>query len=212
MDYQRMLFDWAAAQSGLTGLAILVGGLLYAFCGFRLIRYLLAVPAAGLGAFLGLHAWTYQPQLPVWMFVGAGGIVGGVAAFAIPAATVAVCSGATWGAVGGYLAVQLGAGPLPAAIALGVCGIVGVVLGLISRAPMIVLFTTLQGAALLVIGFVGVASAVLPSLGGTFRALAQSQSLVVPTLLGMLTVTGFSYQASARQGDMFTGSTASPPV
>jgi len=212
MDFQRMVFDWAAGQSGLTGLAIFAAGLLFAFCGFRTIRYLLALPAAGLGALLGAQAWAFQAQLPTWLFLGTGAVMGGVAAFAVPRATVAVCSGATWGALGGYLAIQVGASAIPAAVTLGVCALAGVILALVSRSTMIVLFTTLQGAGLLVVGFVGLSSSVLPSLGHTFRALAQNQSLVVPMLLGMLSVTAFSYQSSSRQGDMFTGSAATPPL
>ena len=76
---------------------------------------------------------------------------------------------------------------------------------LVSLRPMIMVTTALQGSSLMVMGFVGVATAVLPSLGYTFRGFAQDYSLVVPVLLTMLVVTSYSHQGSAQQGDILTG-------
>ena len=86
----------------------------------------------------------------------------------------------------------------------------GLVLGLVSREPMAILFTTLQGAGLTIVGFVGLSSTVLPTLGQTFRQMAGNNGLLVPVLIVMLTVTGYSYQASSRQGDIVSGLKDSP--
>ncbi len=91
-------------------------------------------------------------------------------------------------------------------LAFGLVGGVGLLLTLISRQAMTLLVTTVQGAGLVVTGFVCVSSAAMPSLGNTFRSMAHEYGVIVPVLMTMLCVTGFSYQSAARQGDIFTGS------
>ncbi len=65
---------------------------------------------------------------------------------------------------------------------------------------MTVVLTTLQGTVLMIIGFVGAAGELVPSVGSTFREWADAQSLMVPFLVLMLFVTGYSYQSSAQRG------------
>lgn len=209
MLYQKLLFDWAAHQPALTGAALLAAGLLYGFCGFRMIRLLLVLPAAGIAAlFAMLYASLHELSMPV--AGGFGAIVGGAAAVLAPQCTVVVISGVTWAALGGYLSTQIDLNVFAATIVTSLAGAAGTVLTLVSRQAMTVLLTTVQGAALMVLGFVATSSALLPSLGDTFRSLAYQQSLIVPIMLAMLVAMAFSYQASARQGDIFTGM-PSPP-
>ncbi|MCK4342949.1 MAG: hypothetical protein KAY37_14645 [Phycisphaerae bacterium] len=210
MDWQKTLFDWAAVQPGLTGAVIFGTGLLYGLCGFRLVRSLLVMPCAALGCLLGalLATLANLPPLPLVPVVG---VLGGILAIVRPQVGIILSSGATWAALGGYLALQFGLSEVPALITLAICGVGGAVLTLLSRPVMIILFTTWQGAGLMVIGFVSMSSAVFPSLGVTFRSLAHSQALAVPILLAMVATMAYSYQASARQGNIFTGM-QSPPT
>jgi hypothetical protein len=69
--------------------------------------------------------------------------------------------------------------------------------------PIIV--SVLQGAALMVIGFVGVADNLAPSLANTFTDWARTIPLMIPVLMTMLFVLGYSVQANQQQGDMQTG-------
>ena len=69
---------------------------------------------------------------------------------------------------------------------------------------MTVVMTTLQGTVLMIVGFVGAASELAPSVGLTFRDWADGQSLLVPILLLMLFVTAYSYQSSAQRGDIIS--------
>jgi hypothetical protein len=204
VEYQKLIFDWAAAQPAATGAAIFAAGLLYGFCGFRMIRPLLVVPAAAAAAWLGDLLTVFVDVSPP-MATGLGAVVGGAAAVLAPHVTVVVISGFTWAVLGGYLSWQFGLSDTTCLVVVGVAGLAGTVLTMLSRQAMTVLLTTLQGAVLMLLGFVATSSAAMPALGSTFRNLACEQSVVVPVLLAMLTVTAFSYQATARQGDICTG-------
>lgn len=212
-DMQRLAFDWVVhgAQPGLTGAALLAVGLLYGLCGYRLIRVLVVVCVAVLGLLGGLVAVAFS-GLPAGIVLPLAAVLGGLAAVKWPVPAIVLTGGATWGLLGGYLGAQFGLSDTTACVLMGVLGVGGAVLTLVSRAPMVVLFTTLQGAALMVLGFVGVANDLLPTLGSTFRALAGRNGTVVPVLLLMVTVTAYSYQASARKGDIMSGSRAGPGI
>ena len=212
-DVQEMAFDWvtSGAQPGLTGAALLAMGLLYGLCGYRMIRSLVVVCAIGLGLLLGHLVASLAGFSPVIALPTAGLLGGLVALKWRPAAIVAV-GGATWALLGGYLAAQFGGQETTVLAATGVFGGLGIILTLVSRAPMVVLFTTLQGAALVVLGMVGIASDLLPALGHTFLRLAGRNGAVVPILLMMMAITAYSYQASSRRGDILSGSEAGPSI
>ncbi len=204
MDCQKLLFDWIAHQHGLTGATFLALGLLYGFYGVQAIRLLVLAPAVGLGCLIGLFVAPLLQLAPLVPAI-AGALLLGAASAAWPKFAVITCGGATWAALGGYLATQFGLGHIPVLISLALVGAGGTVLTAVSLRPMIMVTTALQGSSLMVMGFVGVATAVLPSLGYTFRGFAQDYSLVVPVLLTMLVVTSYSHQGSAQQGDILTG-------
>ena len=69
--------------------------------------------------------------------------------------------------------------------------------------PIVV--TILQGAGLLVVGFVGVTCELVPSLGLTFVEWADRLPLMVPVLMVMLCVLGYSVQYNAFNGDISSG-------
>lgn len=204
MHLQKLVFDWAASQSAITGVAILGAGLVYGLFGLRGIRFLLPLPSAGLGCLIGWLAASFG-NLPAVPCLGSGALLGLLLGVAWPRVATIIIGGATWAALVGYLTNRFGA---PDEITLGamvLLGIGGLVLTAVSRAAMTVLFTTLLGAGLVVVGFVALASDAIPSLGHTFRSMANGHAVLVPILLGMVSVTAYSYQASARRGDLFTG-------
>lgn len=201
---QADVLRWAAAQPAITGAAIFGAGLVYAFHGFRLFRSLLAVSCAALACGAGLA---------LGVVAGAGQVVGGVVGAVIggvfglrcekPAAVLA--SSAVWGLLGAYLGAQIG---LPAGgvwAAAWACALLGGLFMLLCYRTMTIVLTTAQGVALLVVGWVALSSSLVPSVGGAFRAWSGSHALLVPVFLTMLFVTGYSYQAMHRQGDIRTG-------
>mgnify|MGYP005836897091 CR=1 FL=1 len=207
--YQHLLFTWITAQSAATGLVVMAVGLLAAAHGFRMIRFLLALCGAGVGyaAGVGIAPLAQVPTL------AAGAILGTVCAAAgaaWPRAVAVVISAATWAIGGAYLAEQFGARGLGWWIPTGLLAATGGVLMLVSPRSMTILMTSMHGAALFIVGFAGVADAVLPVLGSTIRSWAHHRSVILPILLGMLTITAYSCQANARRGDLRTGGADGP--
>jgi hypothetical protein len=209
VDCQKIVFDWVASQPGLTGAALLAGGLLYGLCGYRFIRILVLVPCVGVGCLLGLLV-ARSGGLPALVTVPTLGVLAGLLAHNRPAGAVLLTSTATVAALGGYLAAQMGASTLVTAILVAVFGGISMLLTLLSRATMIMVHTTLLGAALTLIGAVGVGTAIAPTLATTFRQLVQDCWPIVPLLLLVSSVSLYSYQANVRQGDILTGARAEP--
>lgn len=209
--YQQLVFNWITAQSGLTGLVVMAAGLLAASHGFRMVRFLLAVCGFGVGYGAASVLGSLVPLPPSVLGLVAGSVCA-AAGVAWPQPARVVVSAVTWAIGGAYLAEQFGARGLGWWIPAGLLGATGGVLMLVSPRSMTILMTSLHGAALFLLGFAGVADAVLPVLGGTLRSWAHHRSAILPILLGMLTLTAYSCQANARRGDLRTGHADGPPV
>lgn len=206
LDCQRMLFEWAAGQHFLTGAVIFAAGLLSSFLGFRMLRFLVILSTAGVGTLAGWLAAGFVGY-PADVATLAGAFAGGVLGLACHRAGAVVSAAAACALLAAYLGGQFGLhGPVLWA-ALGVAGAVGFVLALLNRKTMSIVLTTLQGAALMIVGAVAIATALAPSIGATFRSWATSRSLVIPILLAMLAFMAYSVQASRRQGDIRVGTT-----
>lgn len=209
--YQQLLFDWITAQSIATGLVVMATGLLAASHGFRMVRFLLAVCGFGVGYGAAWALGSFVPLPPSVAGLAAGSMCA-VAGVAWPRPARVVVSAVTWAIGGAYLAEHFGARGLGWWIPTGLLGAAGGVLMLVSPRSMTILMTSLHGAALFILGFTGVADAVLPVLGGTLRSWAHHRSAILPVLLGMLTLTAYSCQANARRGDLRTGRADGPPA
>lgn len=209
MDYQKTLFDWIASQPGVTGAVFLAVGLVYGLCGYRLIRFLVVVPCAGLGCLLGLLL-ARLGNLPPAATVPALGFLAGLLAARHTRGAVIITGAATLATLGAYVTAESGASATVILIVTGVLGGGSLIVAVLSRQAMALLHTTLLGAALCVLGFVGVANAVMPSLGSAFRTLTSNCWLIVPVILVVLSITLYTYQANGRQGDILTGSRALP--
>jgi hypothetical protein len=127
------------------------------------------------------------------------------AALRYPRLGVVLASGATFAAVGYYLATQVGLNHAARWACLALVGGLGVAFAWLNKRGMPLVITTVQGAILMVVGFVGLSNALLPSLGVTFLSWSADWALLVPTLLGMLCVTAYSCQANMQQGDIRSG-------
>ena len=187
-------FRWAAAQPALTGLVIMGAGFIYGFYGSRLFRLLIAASCAGFGWLGGHLAAGFVSDIPA-PALGAIGAVGlGLAATRMLRAGVAFTSLATWAIIGAYLAGQFGLEREGGLIAAGLAGLFGLTHALLDCRGTTLVLTTLQGAVMIVVGWVSVTSQIAPSLGATFREWANSQELLVPGFLAMLFVTAYSCQ------------------
>lgn len=204
MNVQDALFQWAAMQPALVGLAVFGAGVVYAFFGFHLYPVLLAVSCGMLGWLAGgIGAELMQGPNDVVGIVAGVVAVGMAIGWQKPMTVVA--SAVTWGALSYYLAYQVRLPPLGLLIAAGLFAITGLTLSILCFRTMRVVLTVLHGTALLVLGFVAISSQVLPSLGATFRSFAASEGFLVPMLMAMVVAAAYSYQAMCEQGGIRTG-------
>lgn len=202
---QDWLLNQIAHQPGTTGLVIFAVGVIYGFHGFRLFTPLLGLTWAGLGALVGLILSSTLALPPIPTVAGVA-LVCAVAAFnAHRGAAVGACA-AVWGLLGWYLAEQLGGELMVRIVCAGSAGLLGGLFAFLCYRTMTVLLTTMQGAVLMVIGMIGVSNAYLPTFGTTFLTMADRIGVLGPAMVLVVTVTGYSYQAVQRQGDVRTRS------
>jgi hypothetical protein len=162
----------------------------------RRYLWLLRIAPVPLGGHLAATVVRDIPA-PLLGVIGAVGL--GVAATRLLRTSIAVASLATWAIIGAYLAGQFGLGREAGLVAAGLAGVGGLVHALLDYRGTTMVLTTVQGAVMLVIGWVSVTSQLAPSLGVTFREWANSQELLVPGFLAMLFATAYSCQAMRRQ-------------
>lgn len=207
-DIQESLFRWAGAQNPSTALMIVGVGLLFALQGFRFARFLFAFTAGGAGFLIGgiIAAVLGLPAPPTAIFCGAilGGL--GMYRFAIGAC---ISSMFIFSMLVANLVARFTGDPNPILFGLGVGCLVGLSLRWICARAMPIIVTTVEGAALLIVGFVGLASGLAPSLGQTFVDWSQTIPLLTPAMMVMLFVLGYSVQSNAQQGDVRTGGSQS---
>ncbi|MBK8913045.1 MAG: hypothetical protein IPM64_00345 [Phycisphaerales bacterium] len=203
-DMQRELFTWVTHQHGTVGLALFALGMLYAFMGFRFYAAMTALSCAFIGWMVGAFTAPIAEMDPL-----IGGIAGGVAGAGLAVASrrgaAMVAAAATWGALVCYLLHQVGVMPPTLTAATAVGAILGCGFVCFCRHAPIAVNTALQGVMLIVVGWVGLSTAFVPSIGRTFVVWASGWEMLVPGLLLMLFVTGYSYQAMNLRGDIRTG-------
>jgi hypothetical protein len=203
-EIQDSVFRWALHQSQVTSLVLFGLGILFGLQGFRFARVLLSLTCAAGGFILGgvtaslLGLPLFGPSLVL------AGVLGAVSLWHFRLG-VALAAMFTFGAVASYLAGRFDVSPSNAMFA----GLGGVALGsalfylYLRQTP--ILITTVLGAGLMIVGFLGLISRLAPSLADTFVRTADEYPVMTPVLGVMLCVLGFSVQANAAQGDVKTG-------
>jgi len=203
-DFQTIFLRAALHWSQITALVVLALGLLCTLQGFRFARALCALTCAVAG-FLGGAAVAQRLDSPPLLPALSVGVTLGVLTVLRFRLGLLLSSTVVFASLGQYLAVRIGLRPdhYWAGLLLGAA--VGMSLFYLHRRTVPILVTSLEGAALLILGFLGLARAIAPSLAQTFVAWAADVSAMVPVLITMLVVLGYSVQANLQQGDMQTG-------
>ncbi len=204
LDYQDFVFGWVLRQHWAAALVLTGAGMVYAFQGYRLFRFLLSVSAGVVGWLAGQIAGITLDFPPLICGACAAGIAL-LASLQYEKSTVVLINAGTWGLLGHYVGLKCGLASLGALATLGVAAGVGALLSHISLPKMRLALTTLQGVMLMIIGLVGVSQHVMPTVSSTFRAWSSGQSLLLPLLLGMLAVIAYSIQSNSMRGDMRSG-------
>ncbi len=203
-DIPRLVFGWVSSQNPVTAAAVLGVGLLSGFYGFRMARLLMAVGTAVL-ACVGAMYLPDSLGVPREAAMVTAAVGGGAFGFSLRRASAVLLSAATFGLIGLYISGLIGLTGWYGLIPCALLASAAAVLALVSTEAMTMLFTTLQGAVLIVGGAAGLAGAYLTPVADTFRQWVNSGSPVVPVLLGMVAVTAYSVQSAKRQGDLVTG-------
>jgi hypothetical protein len=207
MDYQQYALQTATSWPVSTSLALFATGILFGLQGFRFARFLMAANCAVVG-FIGGGITSQIVGYPPVIGGFAIAIAAGALSLTRIRVGVTVSATVTFALAGHYLAVRFGLlSPAPL-IGAAMGALIGLALAWGEQRSLPILVTTLQGAGLMVIGFVGIAASLAPSLAGTFVAFAHDISLFVPVLLTMLIALGYSVQANLQQGDIRSGSPA----
>lgn len=202
-DVQDLIFRSAAHWSAGTSLAVLALGLLYTLQGFRFARLLIPLLCAGGGLVAGGLLVGLFDLPPSAVFIPAA--LAGLFALLHFRRGLALASAFAGAALLSYLTSRIGVGPRAALAAAGGGLVCGYALIWVCRRSLPILVTIVPGAGLLVAGFVGITSFLAPSLGLTFIEWSARIPLLVPALMLMLCILGYSVQANAMQGDIETG-------
>ena len=202
-DYQRLIFNAASHWSQATALVVFALGLLCMLQGFRFARLLLPLSCAGGGLIVGLILCQALGLPSVVIPAVAAGL--GCLAFVRLKIAVVLSSAFTFAALGQYLAIQFGTHPNTSMIVAAVGLAAGFCMIWVCRRMLPIVVTILQGAGLLVVGFVGISCDLVPSLGLTFVEWAERLPLMVPALIVMLCVLGYSVQYNGFNGDISSG-------
>lgn len=203
-DYQTLILKWAASQSELTGAVLFIIGIVCAFQGQRMARGLLAAACGGLGWLVGQVLIPLVPLPAFFTCLGTAALVAVVAAIWPHVGTI-TASLSTFGLIGFYAGLQFDMRPDHTLIMAAIGGLLGVLFVWANYRLMPMVVTTLQGAVLMLLGFICVTDALLPSLSSSFVYFAHEQGLIVPIVVGMLFAAGYAFQTSISRGTIETG-------
>jgi hypothetical protein len=185
------LHTWCQDMDPLSAALLIIGGLVFLLSGFKMHRLLLATTGAVLGACLG--GGLGQRYGLLWAGLAVGLLLLGVAAWYITAGAAAVLGaivGAFAGAAVWYMSkldpVYAWSGALTGAVALGL-------LSFILFRISVILFTSMQGALMLVLGILGMGyhyPAIRPMVDNSLNSWPYFLPVTVLTLM----LTGLAYQ------------------
>lgn len=208
MGANEFLMHWAAGQSAMAGLIMLAGGIFLLLNGFRFAKFVLMLTGAAVGFGLGSVIGVAIGQ--------SASISGFVAAALLGMCSVrsyrfglGVAASATFALTLFLFCDLLGASRNGCMIGTLAGAGFGLALLWVMVGSLTALVTSINGSSLALLGFVALANNVLPSMGQTFVDTATSAPLILPVLVAMAVVTGFTYQSNMMQGSIVTGSVRS---
>ena len=191
------LRNWVQNMDPVAACVLILGGFLYLFKGFKMHRVLLAVTAAIIGGYLG--AGLGQRYGLFWAAIVSGVVLMGIAswyftAFAasIQSAIIGALLGASIWETANLEPQYAWAGALIGAVTLGLLSFI------IFRASVIV-FSTVQGAVMFVVGIMGMAyyyTALRPAIGNIMGRWPYAWSATIVALI----LCGLAYQYMTTSG------------
>lgn len=207
LDPQGLIVDFARDWSQGTAAVVFIVGLLYAIQGFRFARVLLAISCAAAGWMLAatLRDLTAPLGIPAIVVSAAAALALGVQPLIHYRTGVIIASVCTFAFMAFDLSARLIGEPRVVLLASIGGALFGGSLFWLHRRCLPLLVTAIHGSLLVLLGFVGISSSILPELADTFVGYAHDWPLMLPVLLTTLCITGYTVQLNAYQGDIVVG-------
>jgi hypothetical protein len=189
---QQDLLQWCHEMGPGTAILLMLMGIVYLMYGYNMFKGLVLLNAILLGGYIGCILGTRYGNYPL-----AGGVIGatvaGAATWPLMKWAVAVIGGLVGAALGGSAWLTAGLDPTYA-WAGALTGLVGFGLfSFILFRGSVIIYTSLQGAAMLVIGLLGLALK-YPDLSTHVSSSLNSQPMMLPASVGIAVVLGLIYQ------------------
>lgn len=188
---QANLREWWQHMDPASATVLILGGLVFLFSGFKVHRILIALTAAALGAYLGAGFGDRGGQF--WVGFLGGLLLFGLLAWYFTSFAAAVLGSIVGALLGAALWQMAGLDPKLAwsGAATGAVAL-GLLCFIIFRISVIV-FTSLQGSIMFVLGSLGMAY-FYPALQPTIDHTLHNRPFVLPSVVLTLALTGLIYQ------------------
>jgi hypothetical protein len=170
------------------GLVFLVLGLVFLLYGYKLYKILVSVVFAGVGGIGGVVLGAYLGA-PGWLLGLIGAIVLGILAWPLFRIGWGILGGAVFAAIALPMAVAMTNSPVLGYTLAGVAFIAGMVLTIMLMRPLIIISTSISGAATLVEGVLLMLIR-WPSAGDPIRAELESKPYLFVVLVALPAVLG----------------------
>jgi hypothetical protein len=170
------------------GLVFLVLGLVFLLYGYKLYKILVSVVFAGIGGMVGVLIGVHFGA-PGWLIGLIGAIVLGILAWPLFRIGWGILGGAIFGAIALPLAVAMTNSPVLGYTLAAVAFIAGMVLTIVLMRPLIIISTSISGAATLVEGVLLMLIR-WPSAGDPVRAELESKPYLFVVLVALPAILG----------------------
>ena len=182
--WQRMMFQHPLEM----GLVFLVLGLVFLLYGYKLYKILVSVVFAGIGGLVGMLIGVHFGA-PGWLIGLIGAIVLGILAWPLFRIGWGILGGAVFAAIALPFAVALTQSPVLGYTLAAVAFIAGMVLTIVLMRPLIIISTSISGAATLVEGVLLMLIR-WPSAGDPIRAALESKPYLFVVLVALPAILG----------------------
>ncbi|MGA2501294.1 MAG: hypothetical protein ABSH20_26440 [Tepidisphaeraceae bacterium] len=196
---QQDFLTWCHQVSTGSAILIMLAGVVYLMYGWKMFRGLILLNAVLIGAYIGVIVGSRYATYPL-----AGGLIGaaiaGITTWPLMKWAVAVIGGLVGAVLGAsvWMAADLDPAYAWAGALTGLVGF-GLFSFILFRAS-IIMYTSLQGAIMVVMGLLGLAFK-YPEMAQKVSTSLTSQPLMLPIAVGVPVLLGLIYQQTHSQGE-----------
>lgn len=195
IDIQQWI-AWFRTLHALAGLPMMLLGVALVLGGWRMGRIFVVLTLTAIGAGVATHLAAGSKD--VYLFTVAGALALGAVGVATRQLSVALLGGLVGTGVLGQLLVWLGLHDWPLWISLGLTFVASAAISFSARHTVVIVITSFEGAAFLVMGMVPILSA-SPGLYRFFDTTTRASTIFFPFALLVPTMVGTFLQIADRR-------------